>query len=276
MEGNKKRKVIAVDLGGTNLRISLVRDGKILKYTKKTTPKNKKDLLKLLYSGITELISKDVDSIGVGCPGPLKNGIIKNPPNIPLKNFNLKLELEKKFKKPVVIENDAKCAALAEAKLGVRKKNFVVMTFGTGIGGGIIINEKLYLGQGYAGEFGHITLSNGKYFEDLWKEHRDYIKQHFGNNIIIKDLIKMKNKEADMVIENISDHMGQGIASIINIFDPEVVVLNGGIRECGNALLDKVIFHAKKHIILPHNTPVQWSKLAHPGTIGASLLVSLK
>lgn len=278
MEGNKyiKGKVIAVDIGGTNVRVSLVKGGKILKYIKKTTPKNKGDFLKVLYDGITELMSKDVEAIGVGSPGPLKNGIIKNPPNIPLKNFNLKAELERKFKKRVVIENDAKCVALAEAKLGVKKKNFIVLTFGTGIGGGIIIHGKLYVGQGYAGELGHITLRNGKYFEDLWKENREYIKEHFGCNILIKDLIKMKNKEADMVLESISDHMGQGIATAINIFDPEIVVLNGGVRECGNALLDKVIKHARKHIILPHETPIQWSKLAHPGTLGASLLVSLR
>jgi len=271
-----KGKIIAIDIGGTNLRVSLVKNGKILKYIKKTTPKNKVNFLKELYGGISELMSKDVEAIGVGSPGPLKNGIIKNPPNLPLKNFNLKSELEKKFKKRVVIENDAKCVAIAEAKLGIRKKNFIVLTFGTGIGGGIIIDGKLYLGQGYAGELGHITLSNGKYFEDLWKENREYIKEHFGSNIIIKDLVKMKNKEADMILESISDHMGQGIATVINIFDPEVVVLNGGVKECGNALLDKVKKHARKHIIIPRQTPIQWSKLEHPGTLGASLLVSLK
>ncbi len=269
-------KVIAIDIGGTNLRVSTVRNGKILKYIKKTTPKNKADFLTVLYDGISELMSKDIVAIGVGSPGPLKNGIIKNPPNIPLKNFNLKEVLERKFKRRVVIENDAKCVALAEIKLGVRKKNFIVITFGTGIGGGIVIDGKLYLGQGYAGELGHITLSNGKYFEDLWKENREYIKEHFGQNIIIKDLIKMKNNEAEMILESISDHMGQGIASIINIFDPEAVVLNGGIRECGDALLDRVKKHAKKHIIIPHDTPIFFSKLPHPGTLGASLLVNMK
>lgn len=273
MAGSKGRKVIAIDIGGTHLRVSVVRNGRILKYIKKTTPKNKRDFLKVLYDGISELMSKDIIGIGVGSPGPLTDGIIKNPPNIPLRNFNLKRVLERKFHRRVVVENDAHCVALAEAELGVKKKNFIVFTFGTGIGGGIVIDGKLYTGQGYAGELGHITLCNGKYFEVLWQDNAKYIKEHFGKDILIKDLIKMKNKEADMVLESISDHMGQGIASVINIFDPEVVVLGGGIRETGDVLLDRIKKHTRQHIILPRQTPIVWSKLDHPGTLGASLLI---
>lgn len=267
------KKIIAVDLGGTNLRVSLVQNNKILRYIKNDTPKTKRELLKVLYDSIKILMSRDVIGIGVGSPGPLVNGVIKNPPNIPLRNFNLKKELEKRFHKKVVVENDVHCVALAEAELGCKKKNFVVFAFGTGVGGGIIINGKLYLGQGYAGELGHITLCNGKYLEELWQENARYIKEHFGKDILIKDLIKMKNKEADMVLESISDHMGQGIASIINIFDPEIVVLNGGLKEAGDALLDRIKKHTKQHIILPRETQIIWSKLDHPGTLGASLLI---
>ena len=268
-----KEKIIAVDLGGTNLRVSLVCNNKILRYIKNDTPKTKRELLKVLYDSIKLLMCKDVIGIGVGSPGPLVNGVIKNPPNIPLRNFNLKRELEKRFHKKVVVENDVHCVALAELKLGCKKKNFIVFAFGTGIGGGIVIDGKLYLGQGYAGELGHITLSNGKYFEVLWQENSRYIKEHFGKDILIKDLIKMKNKEAEMVLESISDHMGQGIASVINIFDPEVVILNGGIKETGDALLDRIKKHARQHIILPRDTPIIWTKLDHPGTLGASLLI---
>jgi len=139
-------KVIAIDLGGTNLRVALVKDNKILKYIKKKTPKNKNDLLKEMVDSIFSLMTEDVKAIGVGSPGPLKNGIIQNPPNLPFRNFNLKKYLELQFKKRVVIENDAKCVAIAEANLGCRKKNFIILTLGTGIGGGIIINGKLYKG----------------------------------------------------------------------------------------------------------------------------------
>ena len=82
---NKSKKIIAVDLGGTNLRVSLVQNNRILKYIKNSTPKTKRELLKVLYDSIGILMSKNVAGIGVGSPGPLKDGIIKNPPNIPLK-----------------------------------------------------------------------------------------------------------------------------------------------------------------------------------------------
>lgn len=268
------KKVIAVDIGGTNLRVSVVKNNKILTYVKKDTPRNKKDFLKELYSTIDELMSKDVKAIGVGSPGPLKDGIIKNPPNIPLRNFNVKKELEKRYKRKVVLENDAHCVAIAEARLGCRKRNFIVLTFGTGIGGGIVINGKLYTGQGYAGELGHILIHGEKYFEDMWKESRKYIKENFGENILMKDLVKMNTREASLILDEISSYVGQGIGSVINIFDPEIIVLNGGMKEAGNVLLDKIKKEAKRYSILPHQTPMIWSKLNHPGTLGASLLVS--
>lgn len=273
MAENKKDKIIAVDLGGTNLRVALVQNNRILKYIKKDTPKVKEELLKDLYKGIRELISKDVVGIGMGSPGPLEKGIIKNPPNIPLKYFNIKKELSRRFKKRVEIENDAKCVALAEARLGCKKKNFVIFTFGTGIGGGIIVNGELYKGKGFAGEFGSIVLNNGKTFEDLWKECRESIKNNFGEKILIKDLIKMNNDESNMILGRIIKISGQGIASIINVFDPEIVVLSGGIRETGEIFLNKIKKEIKKYNVLPRRTEVIWTKLEHPGTLGASLLV---
>lgn len=267
-------KFIAIDIGGTNLRASLVENNKIIEYIKKNTPKNKNDFLKELYSMINELITKDVKAIGIGSPGPLSNGIIKNPPNIPLHNFNLKKAIENKFHKRVVIENDAHCVALAELKLGCRKKNFVILTFGTGVGGGIVIDGRLYTGRGYAGEIGHIVIDNGKSFEILWKEVREYIRKNFGREIFIKDLIKMNNPEAVNAIEKVVKIISMGIASAINILDPEVVILNGGFKETGDVLLKRIRREAKKYIVLPRETPIEWSKLEHPGTLGAGLLVS--
>lgn len=270
----KKGKIIAVDLGGTNLRVALVENNKILKYAKKNTPKEKEELLRELYESISDLISDNVIGIGMGLPGPLENGIIKNPPNIPLRYFNMKKELEKKFKKKVEIENDAKCVALAEAKLGCKKKNFVIFTFGTGIGGGIIINGELFTGKGFAGEFGAIVLNNGKSFEDVWKEIKTEIKENFGEKILVKDLLKMNITKSNEILEKIVKCMGEGISSIMNVFDPEIVVLAGGIKENGKKFLEMIKKEAKKHSVLPRKTEIVWSKLEHPGTLGASLLIS--
>lgn len=268
-------KIIAVDLGGTNLRVSLVQNNKILIYNKDSTPKTKKELINLLFKRVGGLMDKDVRGIGVASAGPLINGVIKNPPNLPLKNYNIKADLRKKFKVRVEVCNDAHCVALAEAELGVRKKNFIILTLGTGIGGGIIANGKLYEGQGFGGEFGHMILDRGKDLESLaaWKSTKKLTKRAFGKELLISDLIKMKNKKAEEILNEISLYLGQGIASLINIFDPEIVVLAGGIREAGSVFLNKIKKQAKKYSILPKTTPIQWSKLEHPGTLGAALLI---
>ena len=233
-------KVIAVDLGGTNLRVSLVQNNKIIRYVKNKTPKTQKELVDLLFKNIEFLMSKDVDGIGIASAGPLENGIIKNPPNLPLKNYNIKAALEKKFKKRTVVCNDAHSVALAELNLGVKKKNFIVLTIGTGIGGGIIINGKLYEGQGYGGEMGHIILDNGKTFEKLvgWKYTKELSKKAFGKELMINDLIKMNTPKSKTILNQITVHLAQGIGSLINVFDPEVVVLAGGVRETGACILE--------------------------------------
>ena len=213
-----------------------------------------------MCDSISKLITNDVKGIGVGSPGPLENGIIKNPPNLPFRNFNLKKYLQDKFRKKVVIENDAKCVALAESKLGCKKKNFIILTLGTGIGGGVIINNQLYKGQGCAGELGHIILDNGKDFESLWKEKGKQIKELFEKND--------KKK-----LNRVAMYLGQGIGSLINIFDPEIIVIAGGVRENGNKFLDMIKRNVKKYQIIPRNIEIKFSKLEHPGVLGAGLLV---
>ena len=270
MEGNK---VIAVDLGGTNLRVGLVEGKKVLKYIKKPTPKTKKLLLDLMVSMISQVINKDVKGIGIGSPGPLKDGVIKNPQNIALKNFDLQGFLKKKFNTKVVVGNDADVVAMAEARYGVKKKNFFILTLGTGIGGGIIINGRLYRGQGYAGELGSVYTHDGKTMEDLWKEMRFKCRKYFGREMLVKELLKSKDKNAKSILNDTAKYLGQGIASLINVFDPEVVVLKGGVREAGNKFLGMIRREANKYNLLPKKVNVQWSKLDHPGILGASLLV---
>ncbi len=259
------KKVVAVDLGGTNLRAALVQGKNVLKYVKKQTPKTKEALLNTLVEAISEVFDKDVRAMGMGSPGPLTNGVIENPPNLPLRNFNLKKFLQKKFKVRVEIGNDARCAALAEARFGCKKKNFIILTLGTGIGGGIIIDGKLYAGMGNAGELGWIILDNKKSFEEWWQEYR--------KDFILKDLINSRNPNSKKIVERLAGCLGQGIGGLINVFDPEIVVLMGGAREAGNKFLDMIKKEAYKFTIFDHKTPIIWSKLDHPGILGASLLV---
>ncbi|OGJ21341.1 hypothetical protein A3K73_01195 [Candidatus Pacearchaeota archaeon RBG_13_36_9] len=268
-----KGDVIAIDLGGTHLRTALVRGHKVIRYIKKDTPKEKNALVCEMAESISQLMSRDIKGIGVASPGPLKNGIILNPPNLPLRYFNLKRFLEKKFKVPVVIENDAKCVAIAEAKLGCRKKHFFILTLGTGIGGGVIINNEIYIGSDYGAELGQIVLDDGRNLEDLWKDHRRLSEKYFGHVILMADLIKMKDKRAKKIVEDTTKYLGQGIASLINVFDPEVVILSGGIKEAGRKLLKMIKKNVYPYVMLPKKTPIRWTSLDHPGIKGASLLI---
>lgn len=266
-------KKIGVDLGGTFLRVGIVENNKVIKYIKKETPKTEKELLEELVKAISECMSDDIKGIGVASPGPLKDGIIHNTPNLPFKVFNLKKFLHNKFNKRIEIENDAHCVALAEAKLGCKKKNFIVLTLGTGIGGGIIIDGKLYEGAGYAGELGHIVIHDGEFLEKLWQTNRKKSKKLFGDNFLIKNMLRSRDKEAKKLLNEIYVYFGQTIGSYINIFDPEIIILMGGIREAGNGLLKNIIHEAKKYTIIPKIPEIKWSRIDHPGILGASLLI---
>jgi len=269
---------VAVDFGGTNIRAALVKDLKIIKIVKKETraSKGKNFVISQLIKTIEEAKNKKkINGIGIGSPGPLKNGIIKNPPNLPLKNVNLKKIIQKRFKVRTIIENDAKCAALAEAKLGTKKKNFILLTIGTGIGGGIVINHKLYKGTGYAGELGHMMIQDHKDLEDLasGKAIRKVTKKYLHHEIKAKDLIKIKSKKARFILQNEIKYLSIGIANLINVFDPDVVILTGGVREIGNSFLKKVRKEVQKYTIIPRKVDIRWSKIKEPGILGAALLL---
>ena len=266
------KRIIAFDIGGTSIRCSTVENNKILEYYKIPTPKIKKEFLERINELIKKFNSPKISGIGVGIAGVVENGIVKNAPNLGLKNFNIKSYLENKYHKKVFVSNDVNCFALAESIIGVQNKNFILIAFGTGIGGGIVIGGKTYRGLGYGAEFGHMYFE-GKHWEKTWQENRDQIKKEFGDNILFKELIKMKNAKAKKLLEDITESMGIGIASLIDAFDPETVVIGGGIREAGKPFLDLLNKKIRKYSFLPKKTPITWTKLDHPGTLGASLLV---
>jgi len=269
------KEVIAVDLGGTNLRAAHIKNGKIVDYVRKPTSMKKEELLKDMFELISGFMGKGVKGIGIACPGPLKDGVIKNPPNIPLKNYDLKGVIKKKFKVRVEVENDASCVALAEYKLGVKKKNFFVLTLGTGVGGGIIIDGKLYNREGLGGELGSIYLTQEKTLQDLVGARAigEITKEAFGSEMNVGDLVKMKDSKSKKIVEEIANYLGQGIGSLINIFDPEVVVLAGGMRHSGPEFLEMIREKTKKYILLEKKFDIVWSKLEHAGCLGAGLLL---
>ena len=125
-----------------------------------------------------------------------------------------------------------------------------------------------------AGELGHLIIDDGKYFEELaaGKRLKQLTRKHFKKELVITDLLKMKNEKAKKILDELSMYLGQGIASLINSFDPEVVILNGGVKESGSAYLKLIKKQTKKYMIIPRKPNIQWSKLKHPGVLGASLI----
>jgi len=240
-------QVIAVDVGGTNLRVALVEGKKILKLIKRKTPRD--NFVEELIKEISKLINSNVRGIGIGTPGFFDKGKFVNSPNLKIPGNLIKI-VERKFKKKVFVENDGNCVALAELKYGVKKKNFLVLTIGTGIGGGIVIDGKMYKGMGFAGEVGRMIINEGKDLEFFSGVNG---LKRFGG-------------------EKRAEYLGKGIANLINIFDPEVVVLSGGARYEGNKLLSKIKSEVKKYS-LRKNVPIVWSKIREPGVIGAGLLI---
>ena len=282
-------KVIAFDIGGTSIRCGLVRNNKILKFVQCETPKSKKLFLNKICEFIEGFMDGDVAGIGIGFPAPVKDGIVKNPPNVNLNNFNLKKYLEKKFGKIVEVANDVDCVALAELRMGVKKKNFFVIALGTGIGGGVVVDGELYHGGGgYGSELGHIII-RGKDFESLWKGTKKKIDKEFGKGVLIRDLCSAVGgrnsvvggrkidargkKKAREILEEAADYLGEGIASVVSVLDSEIVVLGGGIRDSGSVFLKMVNKSVRKYSFLPKKIKVVWSKVNEAGVIGAALLV---
>ncbi|MEK6934984.1 MAG: ROK family protein [Nanoarchaeota archaeon] len=269
---------IAVDLGGTYIRAALFKGSKIIKLHKTETQakKGKSFVIKNLVNAIKEVKqNKKIKGIGIGSPGPISHGIIKNPPNLPFKTLNLQKTIQSKFKIKTIVENDANCAALAEARLGVKKKNIALLTLGTGIGAGIIINNELYTGSGYASEAGHMIIQDGKELEVLagGKSIKKITKKYFKKEIEAHDLLKINSKKAKEIINNEIKYLSMGIANLATILDPDVIIIAGGMRDLGNNFLNKVRKQVQKYTILPKKINIQFSKLKEPGLLGASLLI---
>ncbi|MDP3830825.1 MAG: ROK family protein, partial [Ignavibacteriaceae bacterium] len=161
---------VGVDLGGTFIKFGLVTsDGKIVKKTFLDSKANEgpEKVIKQIKRGIKDLLDKSdykITGIGIGAPGviSIKRGTVENPPNLPgWGKIHLGKIISKEFKLDTFVENDANAAAIGEMIFGAGKKlnSFLMITLGTGVGGGIIFERKLFRGEtGAAGEIGHLSI----------------------------------------------------------------------------------------------------------------------
>lgn len=296
-----KEYLIGIDLGGTNIDGGLVDlSGKIVKKISYPTEasKGKKQIIDKLVDMIQKLRKGHVMGVGIGVPGPIepKKGVLSNPPNLPgWKNVNLKRILEEKVRLPIFIENDANCFALAEAKCGQGKKidNVLCFTLGSGIGGGIVINGKLYTGTaGLAGELGHITVNKDEEMKcgagqkgclevyscsrGIEKRYKKILKKKATFEEIYEMVKKGKaNKKVKQIIADAGEYLGVALANYINIFNPELMVLGGGLSKA--KLITDIAIKTMKKFAMPQalkKVKVIVSKMQDPGIIGAASIIN--
>ena len=238
---------IGVDVGGSEIKAGLVSGNKIVKKTSIKTGKNKKQVVGNIVKVVEKLFSGKVNFIGVGVPGPAdyKKGIIGNTPNIALKGVNLK-KIISKFNRKVVFDNDANCFVLGEA-IRLKKKNVVGLTLGTGVGGGIVIGGVLYKGKGNAGELGHCTI---RYDGPKLGFNSGSLESYVSARAIKRDYKTMPHKlKSKKAWNEIGEKLGIGIANLINTFDPDAVVLGGGISRAFGKFKNSMNKEIKKRAV---------------------------
>ena len=259
----KNKFYLGIDVGGTKINGVLL-NAKTYKWRSAFcigTPKSREDFLKKLGEEIEKVKQRrDLTGIGAGIAGiiDIKSGIVIKAPNI---SFLDKWRVKKyfaQFSKRVKIDNDSRCFLRGEAFLGAGKnyKNIVALTIGTGIGGGLMINDKIYYGShNTAGEFGHMIIGDKKSFERLGA------------------------KKAFLKMGDTSKIIGLGIADLINALDPQIVILGGGGIMKAGVKIETVRKIAKKYVMSPlsKKTPIIKGKLGeYSQAIGAALLMKIK
>lgn len=270
-----KNLAIGVDIGGTNIRIALVsRDGNLIKKIKEPTSE---EILDILLKSVNELFSDGIAGIGIGVAGLIdrENGKLLISPNLHVvEKIDFSSVLKEKFGVPVLLENDANTAALGEQWVGVGKNfsNFILLTLGTGIGGGIIYNKKLLR---VSAEIGHMSIDvNGekcpcgnsgcletyasarailsKAISFLEKGRESLLKEYYDGNfykLTAEDINRAALDGDSLARELLKDtgrYLGVGIASIINIMSPEAIILSGGLIGAWDIYIQEAIREASR------------------------------
>ena len=261
---------IGVDLGGSHIGFGVIENDTIIeKFEKDFTNEDKAHIIEVIENYIIEKVKEleekyDIESIGIAVPGSVKNGTISKMVNLGISNYNIKQRLEESLNIKVNVRNDAKCACIAEFNDMVKKDaslssaNIVFLSIGTGIGGGVIYNGKLLEGHKFDGyEIGHMVIKEsglpckcGKYgcFERYGSilEYKNKVKQRLNipqevhGNTLREILDNHKQEILDINNQYISD-LSLGISNLINIFEPDIVVLGGGFAHFSYMFKDKII-----------------------------------
>ena len=305
---------IGIDVGGMSIKAGVVNhEGNIIAKCAVPTPlDNNENFCKAMLESVKGALKEanvevaDIEAIGIGAPGVVdrENGLLVNSPNIPYINAPVREYLQKNLKNvPVLVENDANSAALGEYYKADNAKNFVFITLGTGVGGGVVIDGKLFTGtNGAAGELGHVvTHAGGRKCgcgrKGCWEayasvtgliktteEHRDEIKGIKPGDRIsgrtVFELAKKGDKDAERVRNMWIEEVAVGITDMVNIFQPDELVVGGAISKEGDVIMEPIRKYVKEHSFNVgelKRTKVMASRIGgDAGLIGAALLYKNK
>jgi len=253
---NEKR-VIGVDIGGTKILAGLVdREGHVEHRREHPTRTASEDeFLTGLDAAVEELLTDDIGALGFGIPSPIdqRTGRALQAVNLPLTDIAFRDRMKQRFGLPVGIENDANAATYAEFRFGAAREvdSMVMLTLGTGCGGGAVVDGKLF--RGWA-EFGHIVIEYDGLPCQGSCTGRGHLEPYvtgvaagklaaaeFGPAVDAHRLVRLANEGEPRAIEilgGIGRRLGAGIGSLVNIFNPELIVIGGGFAAAGDFVLD--------------------------------------
>lgn len=278
------KKIIGIDIGGTKIHIGLVLDGKIIKEVKFFTSAQApmEQIIHEIITGVEQVMEPDVVGIGVGVPGLVdeKQGVVLLVQNIPSwQEVHLKMYLEKHFKLPVCITNDANSFATGEKMYGKGKrfKNMIGVTLGTGFGTGIIIDSKLYSGTlASAGEFGGVPYLD-KTIED-YCSGKFFLENYGMTGKAARSLAESGDAAALEIFQIYGSHLGNALKIILYTLSPEAIFLGGSISSCF-AFFQEAMYKSLQEfpfkLVLDHLT-IEQSEIDNVAVLGAAALFQMR
>jgi glucokinase len=307
--------VLGIDLGGTKCAVAELRDGTLgpseLQSTQLAGPP---ELIEQLVSLVTEVRRDDLAAVGIGVPSVVEfeTGRVISSVNVPLADVQLRKELGERLGVQVFVDNDATVAALAEAhdeELRLVAHNLVMLTVGTGVGGGLVLGGRIYRGAtGGAGELGHTIVgldlagavpspmgfpqpgslefvASGHALDRLARQAANVHPeselgrlQEADKPVLGPDAVRAAHdgdEPAQRMVEIWGQRVGIGVANAINTFDPEEVVIGGGAAQAGELLLDPIKRIARGYVLpgLGSRTTIRLARHGvRAGVLGAALL----
>jgi glucokinase len=308
-------RFIGIDVGGTKIATASLQDGRLGDSSLQETECDSQDLLVEQLVAAIEGAGDGARAVGIGVPSVIEfeTGRVRSSVNIPCEDLPLRTLLSERVGMPVYVENDAACAALAEAWADghIVCEHLVMFTVGTGVGGGMVLNGRLYRGAtGAAAEVGHTlvgldlrggspaepgehpqpgsleALASGRALDQLAREEAEREPGSFlgrraaeravtGHDVV--DGAREGDPGSQRALSVLGERLGVGIANAINVFDPLEVVIGGGVSVAGDLLLEPARRTAERHVVPGCGSRTEIRLARHgqrAGVLGAALIAA--